>query len=45
MEAVAALKPAFRQDGTVTAGNCCPLNDGARRRGDHERPACGRARV
>jgi acetyl-CoA C-acetyltransferase len=28
-EAVAALKPAFRADGTVTAGNCCPLNDGA----------------
>jgi acetyl-CoA C-acetyltransferase len=28
-EAVAALKPAFRPDGTVTAGNCCPLNDGA----------------
>jgi acetyl-CoA C-acetyltransferase len=29
MEAVAALKPAFRPHGTVTAGNCCPLNDGA----------------
>jgi acetyl-CoA C-acetyltransferase len=29
MEAVAALQPAFRPDGTVTAGNCCPLNDGA----------------
>jgi len=28
-EAVSALKPAFRPDGTVTAGNCCPLNDGA----------------
>ncbi len=26
---VAALKPVFRPDGTVTAGNCCPLNDGA----------------
>ena len=26
---VAALKPVFRADGTVTAGNCCPLNDGA----------------
>ncbi len=23
------LKPAFREDGTVTAGNACPLNDGA----------------
>ncbi|KRV48762.1 acetyl-CoA acetyltransferase [Wenjunlia vitaminophila] len=29
MEGVAGLKPAFRPDGTVTAGNCCPLNDGA----------------
>ena len=29
MDAVAALKPVFRPDGTVTAGNCCPLNDGA----------------
>ena len=29
MEAVANLKPVFRPDGTVTAGNCCPLNDGA----------------
>jgi acetyl-CoA C-acetyltransferase len=29
LEAVAGLKPAFRPDGTVTAGNCCPLNDGA----------------
>ncbi|MGV0739747.1 acetyl-CoA C-acetyltransferase [Mycobacterium syngnathidarum] len=28
-EAVAALKPAFRPDGSVTAGNACPLNDGA----------------
>jgi acetyl-CoA C-acetyltransferase len=26
---VAALQPVFRPDGTVTAGNCCPLNDGA----------------
>jgi acetyl-CoA C-acetyltransferase len=23
------LKPAFRENGTVTAGNSCPLNDGA----------------
>ena len=29
MEGVAGLKPVFREDGTVTAGNCCPLNDGA----------------
>ncbi|MFI6549347.1 acetyl-CoA C-acetyltransferase [Streptomyces prunicolor] len=28
-EAVAGLKPVFRPNGTVTAGNCCPLNDGA----------------
>ncbi|MCW2622351.1 MAG: fadA [Frankiales bacterium] len=28
-EAVAGLKPIFRADGTVTAGNACPLNDGA----------------
>ncbi|MBF6414016.1 acetyl-CoA C-acetyltransferase [Nocardia cyriacigeorgica] len=29
LEAVSQLKPAFRPDGTVTAGNCCALNDGA----------------
>jgi acetyl-CoA C-acetyltransferase len=29
MEVLAQLKPAFRPDGTVTAGNSCPLNDGA----------------
>jgi acetyl-CoA C-acetyltransferase len=28
-DAVAGLKPVFRPDGRVTAGNCCPLNDGA----------------
>jgi acetyl-CoA C-acetyltransferase len=28
-EKVASLQPVFRPDGTVTAGNCCPLNDGA----------------
>ena len=28
-EALAALKPVFRPDGAVTAGNACPLNDGA----------------
>ena len=27
--ALSALPPAFRPDGVVTAGNCCPLNDGA----------------
>jgi 3-oxoadipyl-CoA thiolase len=29
LEALARLKPAFRQGGTVTAGNSSPLNDGA----------------
>lgn len=29
VESLSALEPAFRPDGTVTAGNCCPLNDGA----------------
>ncbi|HEY0534299.1 MAG TPA: thiolase family protein, partial [Actinoplanes sp.] len=28
-EKLAALKPAFRPDGTITAGNASPLNDGA----------------
>ncbi|MFM8794572.1 MAG: acetyl-CoA C-acetyltransferase [Acidimicrobiales bacterium] len=28
-EAVSQLKPVFRPDGSVTAGNACPLNDGA----------------
>ena len=29
VEGVAGLKPVFRPDGRITAGNCCPLNDGA----------------
>ncbi|WP_407565299.1 acetyl-CoA C-acetyltransferase [Streptomyces sp. 184] len=29
MAGVEGLKPVFRPDGLVTAGNCCPLNDGA----------------
>jgi acetyl-CoA C-acetyltransferase len=29
LEKVSELDPVFRPDGTVTAGNCCPLNDGA----------------
>ncbi|MBC7592971.1 MAG: acetyl-CoA C-acetyltransferase [Kineosporiaceae bacterium] len=29
LEALSGLKPVFRPDGTVTAGNCCALNDGA----------------
>ncbi|MBN9608998.1 MAG: acetyl-CoA acetyltransferase [Actinobacteria bacterium 69-20] len=29
IDAVSALQPVFRPNGTVTAGNCCPLNDGA----------------
>jgi acetyl-CoA C-acetyltransferase len=28
-ELLATLKPVFREDGKVTAGNSCPLNDGA----------------
>jgi acetyl-CoA C-acetyltransferase len=28
-DAISALDPVFRPDGVVTAGNCCPLNDGA----------------
>jgi acetyl-CoA C-acetyltransferase len=28
-EKLAELKPVFRPDGTITAGNACPLNDGA----------------
>ena len=29
LEKLAELKPAFREGGTVTAGNACPLNDGS----------------
>jgi acetyl-CoA C-acetyltransferase len=29
MEVLASLRPAFKEGGTVTAGNACPLNDGA----------------
>ena len=29
MEVLATLQPAFRENGRVTAGNACPLNDGA----------------
>jgi acetyl-CoA C-acetyltransferase len=29
LETVSQLPPVFRPDGTVTAANCCPLNDGA----------------
>lgn len=29
LEGVSQLKPVFRPDGTITAGNACPLNDGA----------------
>jgi acetyl-CoA acetyltransferase family protein len=29
LEKLAALKPVFRRDGTVTAGNSSPMNDGA----------------
>src|SRR3954467_80879 len=29
VEGVSGLKPVFRPDGRITAGNCCALNDGA----------------
>jgi len=29
LEGLAKLRPAFKPNGTVTAGNACPLNDGA----------------
>ncbi|MHB8438016.1 MAG: acetyl-CoA C-acetyltransferase [Acidimicrobiales bacterium] len=29
VEKLAQLKPVFREGGTITAGNACPLNDGA----------------
>ncbi|WP_456695354.1 acetyl-CoA C-acetyltransferase [Aeromicrobium sp. P5_D10] len=29
LEGLSSLAPVFREAGTVTAGNCCPLNDGA----------------
>src|ERR1700693_1821028 len=29
VEVLGTLRPAFRENGTVTAGNACPLNDGA----------------
>jgi acetyl-CoA C-acetyltransferase len=29
MDVLSQLKPAFKENGTVTAGNSCPLNDGA----------------
>ena len=29
LEKLASLQPVFRHGGTVTAGNACPLNDGA----------------
>jgi acetyl-CoA C-acetyltransferase len=29
LEGVQGLNPVFRENGTITAGNCCPLNDGA----------------
>lgn len=29
LESLSKLRPAFRKDGTVTAGNSCPMSDGA----------------
>ncbi len=37
MEKLSALKPVFKEGGTVTAGNACPLNDGAAALLDHVR--------
>ena len=37
LEARPGLKPVFRPDGIVTAGNCCALNDGAAAVVDHVR--------
>jgi 3-oxoadipyl-CoA thiolase len=42
LEALARLKPAFRPDGTVTAGNSSPLNDGAAAVLVASGPACER---
>ena len=49
LEKLAKLKPAFVKDGTVTAGNASPLNDGAAavligERGGARRPAASRSR-
>ena len=41
IEAVSALKPVFRPDGTVTAGNCCPPQRRSGCSGDHERSPGG----
>jgi acetyl-CoA C-acetyltransferase len=40
-DSLAGLKPGFRPGGTVTVGNCCPLNDGRRGPGRHVRRAGG----
>ena len=45
IEKLAALKPVFKEDGTVTAGNACPLNDGAAAVLVMSRGARGRARA
>lgn len=29
LDSLSALRPVFKKDGTVTAGNACPMNDGA----------------
>ena len=45
VEGMAGLKPVFRPDGLVTAGNACPLNDGASAVDRHERHQGRRARA
>ena len=44
VEKLATLQPVFRPNGSVTAGNACPLNDGAAAVIGDERHPCERAR-
>ena len=44
VETLANLKPAFKPDGKVTAGNSSQITDGAVGRADHERGEGQRAR-
>ncbi|MEZ5342193.1 MAG: hypothetical protein R2706_12315 [Acidimicrobiales bacterium] len=45
METLANLKPAFAEDGRITAGNSSQISDGALRRAHHERREGSRART
>ena len=44
LEQLAKLRPAFREDGSVTAGNSSPLNDGRGRAARHPRAYAPRRR-